>query len=115
MYRRKSINFTVVFLIVCLSVSLIFSGCTSQKSNIVGKWQEIGNTETVEFFSDNRVTVADGGLPFTGDWSYLDDGRIKIEITMLGTTYSMTGRIEGDVLSITIPNGQISKYQKIKT
>jgi hypothetical protein len=113
MNQGKSINYAMVFLIGCLAISLSFSGCTSQQSKLIGKWQEIGKTETLEFFSDNRVAISEKGLTITGDWTILDDGRVKVEFPVAGITITATGKIEGDILYITEQNGVVSRYQKL--
>ena len=69
---------TTVFLM--LSVVAVF-GCTT-KPKIVGKWAEQGvaKASVIEFLSDQTVLVQDGPSTFSGKWSILDDGRLKVDL-----------------------------------
>jgi hypothetical protein len=118
MLKGKSIKYSILILASFLLIGLTVSGCSSPKSNIVksnlsGKWQEIGNTEIIELFNDNRFSIMNNGQTYLGSWIILDDGRFKFVITAGGSTHIYLGKIEGDVLAITMPDGSVGKYQKI--
>jgi hypothetical protein len=114
MRKYLTVSITTVFLIVSILVALSLSGCSSSKSKLVGKWQDIEKTGVMEFFSDNTVSSHSQGMDASGRWSILDDGRIKLEFTIEGISHSATGRIKGDAFQLETPDGKIEKYTKIK-
>ena len=103
------------FVVVCLILLLICS-CASKKRAIVGKWKEIGETEIMEFFADGTVTVADQGMYAGGNYEFIDDGRMKLD---LGGIFALVGPMVCEVsvskgeLVFTMPDGETSKYQKL--
>jgi hypothetical protein len=100
----------------------------AQNSVIWGKWQkfEIGgyNSEgksiakevtevpddlpPLEFFRDNTLEV--GGIG--GNWTILQDGRIKMDFGLAGMYITCFGSIENDILIIS-SDEEYSKYYKI--
>lgn len=77
--------------------------------DLLGKWQEIGKTEVLEFFTDGRVAINDRRRSSGGGWTILEDGRIKIEGSMLGSTVIFTGTMIRDTL-VFVLDGDTSKY-----
>ncbi len=104
----------VFFLVVSVIVALSLIACSTTKSEIVGSWQTINGVKaTLEFFSDNRVSLDIGGHTSMGNWSILDDGQIKVEITMMDMPFIYTGKIKSGFLQFE-EHGYITKYEKIK-
>jgi hypothetical protein len=89
-----------LLILVFVISGLTLVGCSSTESRLVGKWKEKGGTEVLEFFKDGRVSITDKGESITGSWTALDDGRIRIEVSVLGTTYVMMGTIKGATLRV---------------
>jgi hypothetical protein len=101
---------------VCI-VTLL-SSCSSKPENkIVGKWKEIGGTETMEFFKDGTVSVVDNKISLKGSYQFIDEKRIKFKLGGLGP---LAGPIvekvsfSGGELVLTMPDGKVSKYSKFK-
>src|SRR5258708_5622222 len=96
----------VVFCIV------LAAGCSSPKKDVLGKWKEHGKSETLEFFQDGKIAIA-GSVSVTGTWLVLDDGRLKVEVGMLGMTQTLTGTVGRDELTLIGPRADTSRYDKI--
>jgi len=105
---------------IVLGIILIgLAGCgKSEKESIVGKWQEVDGTQIIEFFKDGTVIVKDKGDPtLTGDYRFLDDNRIRMDLKGLGELF---GPIIAEVsrskseFTLTAPDGEIEKYRRIK-
>lgn len=96
---------------------LQFIGCSNQKE-IIGKWQQVGGTETIEFLRDGTFVVENGGHPMGGGkYSIVDDARLKIEPSgMMAVTGPMLTKyiITGDNLILTGPDGGDTRYQLAK-
>jgi hypothetical protein len=97
--------------LVVLSVLSLISGCRNAKRDVLGTWREVGGTERLEFFDDERVAVADGRKSMAGTWTILADGRVKIELAALGSTHIATGTIQNGELVLEA-NGRISRYAR---
>ena len=98
---------TTVF--IMLSLVIVF-GCTA-KSKIVGKWAEQGvaKASVIEFLSDQTVLVQDGATTFSGKWSILDDGRLKVDLqTGLGGDLVVVSTIsfKGDEVTMVTGEGK---------
>lgn len=116
-YTRNEHSFKYFYLVIIIIALSVFLGCTGQKSKIIGKWKPVEVAEYTlggkkkitknpqseaefEFFKDNTVLMSKMG---SGKWIILDDGRIKIDFGVLGSTMVMFGSFQGDILTITIP------------
>jgi hypothetical protein len=95
------------------AVTLMATGCRSQNQNVLGKWKEMGGTEVLEFFDDNRVAINDKGASTVGSWTLLNDGRVKIEAGALGFTSVVTGEVAGETLVLRMGEKQ-SRYERFK-
>jgi len=59
----------------------MLNACIQKKEAAInGKWQEVGGTETVEFFKDGTVTFVESGMTMSGNYKFVDDERIRIEL-----------------------------------
>ena len=96
---------------------LLSSCCSGTKSAVVGKWEEIGGTETIEFFKEGTITVVQGKLVVSGNYEFVDDKKIRIEF---GGLYGLDGpqvceiSVSKDKLTLTEPNGDVTRYQRGK-
>jgi hypothetical protein len=91
------------FIIALLAVSLIiFAGYfQNPKSKIVGKWRAANGNGWSEYFSDGSVTVNDGMASLSGKYTFLEDGRLKIEMGALGMTSITTWNVAFDGYTVT--------------
>lgn len=101
-----------VILEVLILIGLVGCGKSKEKT-IVGKWKEVGGTQTIEFFKDGTVTVVDKGEPpLPGDYRFLDDNRIRMNLALFGP---ITFEISPSLYEITLTNpfGKIERYRKL--
>ena len=100
-----------------LCVVALLSSCASKpEKRIVGKWKEIGGTETMEFFKNGTVHVMDNGLNLEGSYKIVGGGKIKFELRGLGP---LAGPVieklsfSGGRLIFKMPDGKESSYAKV--
>ncbi len=93
----------------------------SARDKIIGKWQEIGKTEIVEFFLEGTVTITDSskGGSLTGDYRFLNDGDDRLRMDIGGFEGKLAGplictvAVTNDKLDLTLEsNGEVSRYQR---
>jgi len=123
--------------LLCLVVFL--SPCSAQAGEalrqhkaVVGKWKEIGGTETIEFFKNGTVTYVYAGRSMHGTYEivgmigeveqskdqYVGFGEIRMEFNALGAP-ALIGKVSsaGDelVLTPTPANGApVGKFKKLQ-
>lgn len=104
------------YFVVCFI--LLFVSCTSKPENvIVGKWHEIDGTETIEFFKDGTVSVVDMGMPMGGNYKFIDDTRLRLELGGLGALVGpvvVKVSVSRNELILTMPDGKVLKYRRAK-
>jgi len=76
---NKKLKYLQVF--VFALVAIVFLVSCQQSQNIIGKWQEIEKTATLEFNEDHTFKAVDNmGMSVSGKY-YLDDsGKMRFEI-----------------------------------
>ena len=66
----------------------------------IGKWH--GESQDLEFFEDGTMSMREDGQTFGGKWMKLSDGRLKVDLVMLGMPMPpLLGDIESDKLTLT--------------
>jgi hypothetical protein len=96
-----------------LILLVALTSCSTPKKQVLGRWQH--KTETLEFFQDGKVAIASAGNPnMTGTWLVLDDGRLKVEIGMLGMALTLTGNVDGETLVLVRPPHDTARYERIR-
>jgi hypothetical protein len=111
--KRKNLALAFIVLMGVLHLA----SCSSTESAIIGKWQEIGGEETMEFFKDGTITGTALGMSFGGKYNFVDKDRIKIELGGIGAIVGprvVKVEISGNELSMTDSNGKVSKYRRAK-
>ena len=102
--------------IVCI-VALLSSCSPKPENEIVGKWKEIGGTETMEFLKDGTVSVVDKDKSMEGSYKFIDKDQIKFELSgpgvSAGPIVAKVSFSDGE-FNLTMPNGEVSKYSKFK-
>lgn len=119
--------FFIVLIVICFPLLSIIS-CNSKNdySDIAGKWYYTENPDiNVEFFSDNSLRYNEiGNSGLAGAWSFLDDGRLKIEISKAsGSKVIGLGTFSEDELTLDVDGSKIfvqstmniSEYFPLKT
>lgn len=103
----------VTTLVVCLG--LFVTACGAKRS-LVGKWEEIGGKEKMEFRDDGAVTVSSGSMSVSGKYSLPDETHIKLELdglmALAGPQIHAFAIADG-VLSLTGEKGKAAKYKKV--
>lgn len=96
---RTTKNLAVIVFLLLVSVAC---GRGPATDAILGAWK--GNDgSSVEFLSDGTVILTSSKNPtLTGKWVRLEDDRLKMEFTMLGTTTAIVCRIavKGDAMEL---------------
>jgi len=108
---------------VCLPVllAILFLVSCGQKpqEKIRGAWQD-NEQGVIEFFQDGTFTMKSkkaelGGLKtLTGRWLILDDGRLKLDISMLGVTQTLVYKVrfDGGEMILTDETGE-TRHKKL--
>jgi hypothetical protein len=102
--------------LVVLVSALLFVSC-SLKSSIVGKWQEIGGSETIEFFKDGTISLTSHGISLNGKYTFIEDDRIKVEFGGLGSIAGpilYRASISSGELTLNDSKGKTSKFARVK-
>jgi len=97
---------------------LALATCAPMPS-IIGKWQEIGTTATLEFHTDGTfAAVDDMDMAVSGTYARQRDGRTRLEITIPGSTPDIVwGKIDvqGDELIVTSDdNKEVERYRRTR-
>ena len=56
----------------------------SPKDAIVGTWYEAGGDESMQFYKDGTITIEDSGKSIAGNYTFLDDDTIRVELGGIG-------------------------------
>ena len=87
------------------------------KSEIVGKWREIGKTASLEISEDGTFKAVDNeGMAVAGKYTLVEHGKIKFAIQHEGTSEEIVNlgfSINGDELTLTPSDGgKVERYRK---
>lgn len=93
---------------ILISILLLLVACAQKpEEKIVGKWMNTeDNSSKMEIFDDGTLVAFDESSPVrvNGKWNFLDDGRLKLEMSFMGMEITETAQItfEGDkMISVT--------------
>ena len=105
-----------LFTAVWLCVAIVSVGGSSRPSSkIVGKWQPIAAKGRVyEFFKDGSLTLGDGPTKLRGTWKFLDDGRLKIETTVVGSALTDIYYVTFDSDTVIFTDSQGNEQKLVK-
>lgn len=91
-----------------LCASSFWLSCRPAEVVIVGKWVEFNDyaltSDTIEFFEDQTCIINEEGSALSGKWILLQDGRVKIEFSLIGVPTVFIGPLSGDVLRLQQPS-----------
>lgn len=119
--RRVTVILGAVFIVAAITLLSFFNdGFTNGNASheIVGRWQSEDSPSWSEYFADGTVRIYYPKLETTlgGTYTFLDDGRLKVEMSALGVTdigvYGVS--IMGDELTFTYENGSTAVYHRIR-
>ncbi|MEW6573252.1 MAG: hypothetical protein AB1374_06425 [Bacillota bacterium] len=114
---ERDISKLLIWLIITFILALLVSCSPNPEKAIIGKWSEIDGTETIEFFKDGTLTVADEGMDMGGSYEFVEKNRIRVELGGLGALagpFVATVSISGNELTWTMPDGEVSKYRRVR-
>lgn len=107
-----------------IMIMLFLSACGKRpQDKLIGIWQEVdGEQSIVEFFEDGSFSMRleegeIGSLEnLNGKWIILKDGRIKMDISMLGMTHSEVGKLDfaDKEMIITTDDGGVSRHKRLQ-
>lgn len=104
----------IVLIELAVAIYIIFISCKAQDS-LVGRWQELGGEKTVEYFSDGTVLFNSDSMSMSGTWKRLEDERVKVDLTVLGTTTIKVIQVttQEDTVTFTDSEGKAERYCRI--
>ncbi len=114
---QESLKQALMWLSVVWSVVLLPSCSAKLEDKIVGKWQEVGGTETMEIFKGGKVAIADEGLRLEGEFRIVKGERIELHLSGLGELAGpivMKGALSDSGLTFTTPDESVHTYRKLK-
>lgn len=113
MRRYRDLQILVIFLFACMCAAS-WSEAADLKSRILGKWVEEGGTERIELFNDGTVIVVKEGKSATGDYRFIDNNRMRVDMKdLLGSTssvFEVSINAKTGELSFKEPAGKVSVY-----
>jgi hypothetical protein len=92
--------------------------CAS-KSDIVGKWREVGKVATLEFSADGTFKAVDNqGMAVSGKYTLSKDGKLRCEVQQEGGSKEVVNlriSIKGDELTVTSSeSSEVETYRREK-
>jgi hypothetical protein len=84
---------------------------------VVGRWQEIGKTATLELVKDGTFTAVDNqGMAVSGNYTLYKDGNIKFEVTRPGSSPDIVNAlvtVQGDELIFVFSHSkEVGRYKR---
>jgi len=115
--KKDKLKSIFLFLLTIGLFFLIISCVNTPR--VVGKWQEIGKTATIEFWKDGSFKAVDNqGMAVSGKYSLHKDGTVRFEIANQGSSSDIvTGKlsVREDELTITSARGnEVERYRRVK-
>lgn len=98
-----------MLLISALFLSAL-AGCAKSESDIIGKWQAVGDSNALvwEFFQDRSVLMGST----RGKYSFGDQGRMKIQTSFGTSVYQIEW--SGDHMTLKDPSGSRLQFTRQK-
>ncbi len=109
--KRQQDGLITIFMVLWI---VLTAACT-HRADLIGKWQEVGKTATVEFFKDGIFKAVDNqGMAVKGRYVY-DAGRLRLDIARPGLTPErVTGECSvksGQLTLISEDGKEVEQYQ----
>ena len=101
--KREHLRIFLFGLITFIGFNLLVHTAYAENTTktILGKWKEIGSTDTIEFFKDGTIILELAGATTIGDYRFLDQNRIRVDLQGF---YGMAGP---QVTRISIENDKL--------
>jgi hypothetical protein len=97
----------------------LLAACPSKlKKGIIGEWSEIGGTERLEILKDGSISLNSMYMRASGSYKFLEKDKLSLEFAnasddLKGPFVAQVSIID-NILILTMPNGRISKYERVK-
>ncbi len=93
-----------------LGLLLVWACYGSQPDPLIGKWYSASEPGSSEFLADGTALIDDGTISLNANWARLPDGRVELEMTILGTTSAELFAVEvtGDRAIFTNSEGEVA-------
>jgi|SRR2546422_1525652 len=93
-------------------VKLTRAPTSTPGAGIVGKWIVVDTTQTLEFFKDGTVNVVGGGASAAGNYKFVDEKRLRLDLGGVGLAKSQLYGIavSTNELTLTDDHGQASMF-----
>jgi len=116
--KKEKFKPTLLFLLVIVLFMMMIS--CAHTPGVIGKWQEIGKTATLEFSKDGSFKTVDNmGMAAVGKYTLLEDGSVRFEIARQGSSPEiLIGKlsVRGDDLTISFKNGnEVERYRRVRS
>ncbi|KAF5434455.1 hypothetical protein C5S36_05020, partial [Candidatus Methanophagaceae archaeon] len=117
--ENKHFNKPVYRLVFALIVTLLFSCSSNKVSTIAGEWSEIDGNREIKFFKNSRVSIGNYEELLQGRYEFVGKDRIELILLSISSPGAIGTLlkaivakvfISGDELTVTMPDGDISKY-----
>ena len=96
---------------------LLVTACgTDTEEAVVGRWQERAGPEIVEFDADGNVVLRFEDMALEGRYEFLEAETILLDLRgprVSSDPIEAPLRIEGDVLTVTTPDGRVATYARV--
>jgi hypothetical protein len=108
------------FVLILFGLLLFLSIASCQQSqNVIGKWQEVGKTATLEFRDDHTFSAVDNmGMAVSGTYSLDNNGNIRFEIKHnepFPEIIIVKLTVRDDELAVIYGYaGEVEKYRRVK-
>ena len=110
-----------LLLFVLLTLLSVVACGQKPQEKILGRWQEVSSEKGVfEFFQDQTLTMtsknkAGKSQQMSGKWIVLDDGRLKFDLVMLGTSVPsvVKFRFDGSDMVFITDGGTEARFKKL--
>lgn len=106
--------------VACLLImALLVLGSCARMPAIIGTWQEIGTTATLEFHKDGTFSAVDDmEMAVSGTYSHHQDGRTRFEIISPGSSPEIVWgniNVQGDELIFSSDdNEEVECYRRTR-
>jgi hypothetical protein len=113
--QKEKFNFYSIFAILAFSFIV---ACTNTP-NLVGKWNEIGKTATIELRKDGTFKAVDNQkMAVSGKYTLSEQGNVRFEIFRQGSPSEIVNgkySVQGDILTFSSADGkEIERYKREK-